>query len=686
MRHNAFAAIATLVTAMLATLTTVRMAANEMGEWKAYMAYYTVQDICAADNYLFVKASYSLYQYNKNDGSIYTYDKTNGMSDTRIMHIGWNSTAKKLVVAYDDSNIDLVETNGNVTNVADLYNRTMTEDKTINIIKNEGKYAYIGTNFGVVKVNVAAAEISETYMLGLEVTRIGFANGYIFVNTRSGLRWKASLDSNLMDSGNWSRAYTGQYPTDIFDLDTSDYDNNIDLVETLSPGGPAYNNFGYLRMYNGKLYACNGYSDIVLSATLQVYDGNDWTLYEDDITEETGHRFVNLHSCAIDPSDEGHVFAAGRSGLYEYENGRFVKEYSNDNSPLRTAATLADSTDKDYVFVMSVEYTSDGHLWVTNSRSSTNALYEVLPDGTWIAHGDSRLMVTSSGVTCSMECLEDIMFDSRGRLWMVNNYWNSPALIRYDTDTEAMDVCLQAVNQNATTLNISFFDCPTEDREGNIWVGTTAGPMYVASADAATMGSSDFTFVQPLIPRNDGTNLADYLLDNIEVVAIAVDGANRKWFGTSENGVYLISADNMEQLQHFTSDNSPLLSNDVRAIAINQETGEVFFGTDQGLCSYTSDATEPSTEMTKDNVYAYPNPVRPGYTGLITVVGLTFDADVKITTATGALVAEGRSSGGTFTWDGCDSKGRRVASGVYNVVTATSDGGKGTVCKVAIVR
>ena len=139
------------------------------------------------------------------------------------------------------------------------------------------------------------------------------------------------------------------------------------------------------------------------------------------------------------------------------------------------------------------------------------------------------------------------------------------------------------------------------------------------------------------------------------------------------------------ELAQLPTHNSPLLDNDVESICIDGKTGEVFFGTASGLCSYMGDATEPSDEMTKDNVYAFPNPVRPDYTGPITVTGLTINADVKIVTANGALVAEGRSSGGTFTWDGCDKRGKRVASGVYMVETATQDGGKGTVCKIAIV-
>ena len=276
-------------------------------------------------------------------------------------------------------------------------------------------------------------------------------------------------------------------------------------------------------------------------------------------------------------------------------------------------------------------------------------------------------------------------FDSRGVIWLNNDYWHVPGVVRYDAASGRLNVCKSFANQDGLSLTLTSVNSLAEDREGNIWFATNVGPVYISSAEAAA-GTDGFTFVQPKIPRNDGSNLADYLLNNIPVKALAIDGANRKWLGTTGNGVYLISSDNMTQLRHFTTENSPLLSDNILSIAIDGATGEVFFGTDRGLCSYMSDATSPAEEMDKDNVYAYPNPVEPGYTGLITVVGLTFDADVKVTTATGYLVAEGRSTGGTFTWDGRDRYGKRVASGVYNIVTAKSDGSKGTVCKVAVVR
>jgi ligand-binding sensor domain-containing protein len=167
---------------------------------------------------------------------------------------------------------------------------------------------------------------------------------------------------------------------------------------------------------------------------------------------------------------------------------------------------------------------------------------------------------------------------------------------------------------------------------------------------------------------------------------MVIDEANRKWIGTEENGLYVISADNNEEIHHFTTDNSNILSNTIHSIAINPENGEVFIATEKGLCSYMSGTSQVNEEMTKDNVWAYPNPVRPEYTGLITITGLSYNADVKITTSNGMLVNEGRSTGGSYTWNGCDADGKKVASCVYMVQTAKSDGSKGTVCKIAIVR
>ena len=284
----------------------------------------------------------------------------------------------------------------------------------------------------------------------------------------------------------------------------------------------------------------------------------------------------------------------------------------------------------------------------------------------------------------SLAAMKSLMFDSRGLLWFTNAHWEKTSFYAYDTKTGGVNSYTSFVNEDGIQVNANSINHITEDYEGNMWISTNVAPLLLLKENIAD--GSNAVLQQVKVPRNDGTNLADYLLDGVSTSCIVVDGGGRKWVGTTENGVYLISADNMSQIYHFMPDNSKLLSNNIESIAINDDTGEVFFGTDRGLCSFMSNATSPSEEMTTDNVYAYPNPVRPDYTGLITVTGLTYDADVKIVTSNGVLVAQGRSNGGSFTWDGCDAKGRKVASGVYMVQTATSTGEKGTVCKIAIVR
>ncbi len=142
----------------------------------------------------------------------------------------------------------------------------------------------------------------------------------------------------------------------------------------------------------------------------------------------------------------------------------------------------------------------------------------------------------------------------------------------------------------------------------------------------------------------------------------------------------------MQQIEHFTAENSPLLSNNIEALVINNANGLVFIATDKGLCSYSSAVVETAETLVGDDIYAYPNPVRPDYDGLVTIVGLTYNAQVTITTAAGNLVKKGAATGGSFSWDCTDQQGRRVASGVYPVLIATEDGSSSVACKIAVVR
>lgn len=655
----------------------------QIGTWRAFMSYYEPQQIIkAGSNTLFVRASNSLYSYHLNDHSITTYDKVNPLSDTYISYIAWSQQAKRLIIVYQNGNIDLMDLQENVTNISSLYTKTLTESKTVNNVYIHQQYAYLCMPFGVIKVNIERAEISETYMLNQNIQAVAIDNTSIYARNDQGTVYSALLSTNLIDKSNWNA--TDTYPA--FTTDTADWDAYIDIVKTLKPDGPYYNQFYESKIVNGKLYTTGGAfrsGQIALNnpGIIQEYDFDTWTIYPTNINEITGFNYMDINCVDIDPTDNSRVMAAGRCGLYEFKNGVLENFYYKENSPLRpvTSSSTGKYLTDDYTLVHGIKFDNDGNLWVLNSQANNVNLLEFTKSGQWISHYKNELCYKDNTSMSTMRCL---LFDSQGLLWFINTHFNSPCIICYDKTTDKVLIYSSFTNQDGTNYENCYPYDIQEDYQGNIWIATNQGPFYIKKEEK---GQSNATLYQEKVPRNDGTNYADYLLSGIHTNGIAIDGGGRKWFATIGNGVFLVSADNMTQLQHFTAENSPLLSNNVQYISINHSSGEVFFLTDKGLCSYIADATVASDDMQKDNVYAYPNPVEPGYTGLITVVGLSFDADVKILTSSGRLVAQGRSNGGTFTWDGCDQQGKRVASGVYMVAAATSDGNKGIVCKLAII-
>lgn len=674
-----------LIVFLIAQLSIIncQLSIAQIGTWRAYMSYYEPQQIIkAGSNTLFVRASNSLYSYHLNDHSITTYDKVNPLSDTYISYIAWSQQAKRLIIVYQNGNIDLMDLQENVTNISSLYTKTLTESKTVNNVYIHQQYAYLCMPFGVIKVNMERAEISETYMLNQNIQAVAIDNTSIYARNDQGTVYSALLSTNLIDKSNWNA--TDTYPA--FTTDTADWDAYIDIVKTLKPDGPYYNQFYESKIVNGKLYTTGGAfrsGQIALNnpGIIQEYDFDTWTIYPTNINEITGFNYMDINCVDIDPTDNSRVMAAGRCGLYEFKNGVLENFYYKENSPLRpvTSSSTGKYLTDDYTLVHGIKFDNDGNLWVLNSQANNVNLLEFTKSGQWISHYKNELCYKDNTSMSTMRCL---LFDSQGLLWFINTHFNSPCIICYDKTTDKVLIYSSFTNQDGTNYENCYPYDIQEDYQGNIWIATNQGPFYIKKEEK---GQSNATLYQEKVPRNDGTNFADYLLSGIHTNGIAIDGGGRKWFATIGNGVFLVSADNMTQLQHFTAENSPLLSNNVQYISINHSSGEVFFLTDKGLCSYIADATVASDDMQKDNVYAYPNPVEPGYTGLITVVGLSFNADVKILTSSGRLVAQGRSNGGTFTWDGCDQQGKRVASGVYMVAAATSDGNKGIVCKLAII-
>jgi ligand-binding sensor domain-containing protein len=304
-------------------------------------------------------------------------------------------------------------------------------------------------------------------------------------------------------------------------------------------------------------------------------------------------------------------------------------------------------------------------------------------DGTWLSLPYKEI--------AKYPTMVDILFDSRGWLWVTSlqadaglfcaKMNNTPLDI---SDDETKCVSAQFKNQDGVSYDVYQLCALVEDRNGQMWIGTDAGLFVLTNPKKFFDGA--VTFNQIKVPRNDGTGLADYLLSNVIVQTICVDGANRKWIGTHDNGLYLVSADGLETIHHFTTENSPLPSNSTVSIAIEETSGEVFIGTGAGLVSYMGDATAPAATLDENSLHAYPNPVRENYTGEISVTGFTQDCNVKITDSAGTLIYETTSMGGQITWNGCNVRGERVGAGVYYVLAYDAVGNKGAATKILIIR
>jgi ligand-binding sensor domain-containing protein len=282
-----------------------------------------------------------------------------------------------------------------------------------------------------------------------------------------------------------------------------------------------------------------------------------------------------------------------------------------------------------------------------------------------------------------------LMLDSKNRTWCLLR--RSDGVLVYDTKGSIKDTTDDVykifkieVSEGEYKSDGDNINCIAEDNDGNIWVGTNLGPViYSVNQDYFAAESPKASRIK-VAYKNRNDNSAAYLLERDKINAIAIDGGNRKWIATATSGVYLLSADGTKEIQHFTEKNSPLLSDIVYDVAIDKNTNDVYFATENGLISYKSDAIDATDDFGK--VYAYPNPVRPDFNGDITIVNLARNANVKITDVTGNLVFETTANGGIATWNGKTLSGNNINSGVYLIFCVNADGSKTYVTKLLYIR
>lgn len=777
------------------------MAQGAIGGWKIHPIFGSnPQKIIDTGNIVYYLANRNLFSYDKDNEETESYSRINKLNDVFISNIYYNTEKNYLVIAYENSNIDIITSDGSTINMPDIYNANIQGYKTINDITFAGNRMYVATEFGYVVINDDKFEVTFSRIFNVNVMSVTATDDYLWLNTndestgsqlyycrlsnppislenmeKSILHERAYLlpakGNSIYFTGGWlyyiSITDTGtlsvrniiNYSTRVMQRSNNGYlqitndgsrlhyfdmqgnvtksvsipaemrDNtyftswsendiwelsidgirNVQLEESGSmtilsdyfkpnassvdePQNILYNDGNRLIyvMSNGPSQMFSRYG---VNSSINTLSDGWWN----DITPEsapTNNQAINagvlqdISSPVFHPDDADTYFVGSwYEGAYQIKGSKVFAKYDWTNSPIEM------NTAKDYRNVAAInalQFDAAHNLWMIEGTGIVKAMvlpYSKLsnPNVTindWIT---PRISLPSG-----LDFRTVFFISPRNDIKIIGDGTYNGGLIFIDDHGNPSSASINTrsyypgdlYDQDGLSYSWNYIYCLTEDANGRIWMGTSNGVVEFSPGNAF---NQNFTINRIKVPRNDGTNYADYLLDGVGVTAIAVDGANRKWLGTMSNGIYLVSNDGTEILQHFSTDNSYLPSNQIYKICCDPNSNSIYIGTPAGVAEYYSDASPGQADFS--GIYAYPNPVRPEYTGDIAITGLMDNTLVKIADVRGNVIKSIQSIGGTAVWDGCNSNGERVKTGVYFVLASQSnDNSKnGVVTKILFI-
>lgn len=432
--------------------------------------------------------------------------------------------------------------------------------------------------------------------------------------------------------------YTPQGPFASTNYEMIGQDNSL----WVSSGGhtsayaPTYNSYGYYR-----------------------YEDGNW--FNRNVSDPFAGSMLDFTSIYVPKNRNETWLGSFGSGLLKLENGNPVKRYNSSNSSLKTSVGANE-------IVSGMVYDSKGNLWISNYETD-KALVVFRADGTW------------EDFNLGTKRLGEMIIDQNDQLWiLVPRTSGNGIVVAKELSNGSIRTRFLSTTKNNGGLPSNNVNALAMDKDGEIWVGTESGIAVFYNPSLVFDGGINADAQQIII--DDGNDIG-YLLGNEVVNDIKIDGGNRKWVATN-NGAWLIKEDGSEVVQHLTSANSPLPGDIINCIGIIPNTGEVFFGSTNGIASFRSDATEAND--VHENTLVFPNPVHPTYDGPITISGLPEDATVKIVDIAGRVVYELIAVGGTAVWNGLNFDGEKPQTGVYLIFSANKEDEDSLVSKLLIVR
>ena len=573
----------------------------------------------------------------------------------------------------DITNKNLVDFNQWAQIAAGSWSSIETLDTELFAINTSGyiyKYNVVSNSFtGYLQLSQAAADMRATgnYLI------ITTANSVYVYNTQMAL--VRQIDSNQI-LGSITSFTCATSIGDVLYIGTKEngmYSTTIStssVLENTLPSGPLRNSIFALQTTSSFLWAVYGdyngtYNPYPLdSYGISKFSTSGWL----NIPYEKVLGAKSIVRVIVNPNKESEVYmGCSYSGLLKIEDDVPTFLYNQTNSALDEISFIPGYFND--VRINGGAFDNLGNLWVNNSLVQ-EGLKVLKTSGQWQSFSLDGILIKS--ISASMGRM---IVDKNNTIWWCTN---TDGLIGYNESTNKF----KKITQGSDKGNLPIFDvrAVAVDNNSQLWIGTTKGLRVLSNV--SSFFTEDQMTTRPIIILEE--NLAQELMYEQFITDIMVDGANYKWIGTADSGVFLVSPNGQETKYHFTTTNSPLPSNTINDIDINSSTGEVFIATDKGMISFKGTATKANEDL--NNVYVYPNPVRPEYEGTIKIAGLLDKATIKITDIEGNLVYETTSEGGTIEWDTTAFGKYKVASGVYMIFISAEDGIETKVKKVMIIR
>ncbi|MTI33619.1 hypothetical protein [Xanthovirga aplysinae] len=718
-----------------------------VGNWRTHFSYRQTNKVVVTENRIYCATNHSLFYLDKDDNSLNKLTKMDGLSENTISTMAYNSDLKILLIGYVDGNVDLLSGNGllNFSEIKDsrvVQNKAIRQVS----FEGNRAFLSTGFGLAVLDLDQMEVRETYAN-LGIDGEAVGIYssvifNSKIFITSDAGILSAPVNDrTNLLDYNNWKRfgdneglpdkefrllskfkdkvyaatdselyAYDGEQwellndfsekinsisgsgnsliisltnsikvyeegqpdfqtitsslttsPQEVIqdqegllwvaDLENGLVTNREGEFKALYPEGPFHNKINRLYSSNGLLIAFSDEQPASIGDNgFDLFEEGNWINYGSQQEGELRIPFLNsqVNDVVVSPIDRKFYFSTSGDGLLVWSKTD-LNLFNTDNSDLISDHLTAITSDE------------LGSIWLIGQSNGNQLLQSLSPEGHWVTYS-----------LTDEEEFNEILVYPGGEKWMIKRGGSKGIFVFNEESRESKALnTLNTIEPGLPDNNISQMAI---DRNPYVWVTTGKGVAYFSSP--LSVLSEALTFV--VRPISDD----HYLLNNQTCTALAVDGGNRKWIGTTQ-GLWLFNEYGEQLIQHFTEENSPLPSDMILDLAINDQNGELFIATDQGLVSFRSDAT-PGMEA-HENVRIFPNPVTSDFGGLVGIDGLAEDVTLKIAGASGRVVRTFKANGGMASWDLKDEYGRRVNTGVYLVFSSTADGQETFVGKIAVI-